>query len=328
MFRGTTLVAPRLGRWAEAGLGADEMERLAPALSRLLARSRRLAEPPRGLDRLIADSLDLGEQDLPWAEALRRQKNLPRQTGQLLRFRLIHVRADISNAVAHPVAADDHEISRIIKDMNDEFKVVSCFRSVAGVDGLLWLKGLQAPTGLPHVRDILGQGLSAWAERQRDQRDWYRLHNELQMFLHLHPVNRSREQAGRPLINGLWCWGGGEVRAAQPAPVACSDDEELRGLLHLCTGQALPLEALAQDKAKAPRLVVWTAWIRALQEAEPLSLSEALESLDRRVIRPLLEQGQPIRLLTGDGLAFRYRPVDRFAFWRRRFDWPSTGGRA
>ena len=32
--------------------------------------------------------------------------------------------------------------------------------------------------------------------------------NEVQMFLHGHPVNQQREAAGKPVVNSLWLWGG------------------------------------------------------------------------------------------------------------------------
>jgi hypothetical protein len=37
------------------------------------------------------------------------------------------------------------------------------------------------------------------------------LMNETQMLFHTHAVNAVREEAGRPAINSLWCWGGGQL---------------------------------------------------------------------------------------------------------------------
>ena len=41
--------------------------------------------------------------------------------------------------------------------------------------------------------------------------------NEVQMFLHGHPVNEQRRDSGQPEINSLWLWGGGPLPSA-PAP--------------------------------------------------------------------------------------------------------------
>ncbi len=38
--------------------------------------------------------------------------------------------------------------------------------------------------------------------------------NEVQMFLHGHPINEKRQAAGQPAINSLWLWGGGTLPAA------------------------------------------------------------------------------------------------------------------
>jgi hypothetical protein len=38
---------------------------------------------------------------------------------------------------------------------------------------------------------------------------WHKLLTEVQMLFHTHPVNRAREAANQPLINGIWLWGGG-----------------------------------------------------------------------------------------------------------------------
>ena len=40
------------------------------------------------------------------------------------------------------------------------------------------------------------------------------LMNETQMLFHTHAVNTAREEAGRPVINSLWCWAGGRLPAA------------------------------------------------------------------------------------------------------------------
>jgi hypothetical protein len=325
---GTTLIAPRLGRWREAGLGADEMSRRAPALARLISRARRVTSPPCGLDRLLRQSLDYPAESLPWAESLRRQRQIGQRPGCLLRFRLIHLRADISNALAQPLPLDARETSRLINDLNDEFKADSSWLECTPGDGLLWLTAVEPPVALPHVRDILGQPLAAWAELQRSHRDWFRLHNEMQMFLHLHPVNRRREQQGRPLINGLWCWGQGACRMADPVVEGFSEDEEIHALLACCSGSVRGLDELGVASGSARRLVVWSGWLDGLQQAGGVSPGAALAEFDERVMRPLLASRQPVRLLTGDGVDLYYRPADRFRFWRRRADWSSLEHRA
>jgi hypothetical protein len=46
-----------------------------------------------------------------------------------------------------------------------------------------------------------GTGAMAWAKFQ----------NELQMLLFEHPVNTKREAMHLPVINSVWCYGGGQL---------------------------------------------------------------------------------------------------------------------
>lgn len=53
------------------------------------------------------------------------------------------------------------------------------------------------------VLDAMPQGRHAAGLKQ--------LMNETQMLFHTQAVNQAREEAGRPTINSLWFWGGGEL---------------------------------------------------------------------------------------------------------------------
>ena len=44
---------------------------------------------------------------------------------------------------------------------------------------------------------------------------WASFTNELQMLLFAHAVNQVREAKGLPVINSIWCYGGGQVGATK-----------------------------------------------------------------------------------------------------------------
>lgn len=64
--------------------------------------------------------------------------------------------------------------------------------------------------------------------------DWRALFNEIQMFLHDHPVNRRREAAGQLPVNAFWLWGAGALPARPEAAAGFdgvwSGDPLARGL--------------------------------------------------------------------------------------------------
>lgn len=44
---------------------------------------------------------------------------------------------------------------------------------------------------------------------------WAAFTNELQMLLFEHPVNQAREAKGLPVINSIWCYGGGQIKTSK-----------------------------------------------------------------------------------------------------------------
>lgn len=134
------------------------------------------------------------------------------------------------------------------------------------------------------------------------------LMNESQMLFHTHPVNQAREDAGRPLINSLWFWGGG-LLPEKTRPISSmkimGDLPLLRGLA-LWAGVQPEAAALPADGNEA---------ILGLAAMDP-------ETLDHDWIGPLstqLKSGKLSRLalyLGGYGL-FDLHPGAMHRFWRR-----------
>lgn len=51
----------------------------------------------------------------------------------------------------------------------------------------------------------IGEGATQWAA----------FTNELQMLLFAHPVNQVREAKNLPVVNSIWCYGGGSMQTTQ-----------------------------------------------------------------------------------------------------------------
>lgn len=69
---------------------------------------------------------------------------------------------------------------------------------------------------------VEGSAVTEFMPAGPDGHSLTKLMNEIQMLFFEHPVNRSREQAGKPVINSLWLWGGGvmpEQVARAPARI-------------------------------------------------------------------------------------------------------------
>ena len=134
-----------------------------------------------------------------------------------------------------------------------------------------------------------GHNIDVWLPRGPGERDWRRLHNEVQMLWHTHTLNDAREQRGERRINALWLWGGSagiSAQAAQPQAqptglqelARCSlgrsaahvpNDAELRLL------DALIEPALAGD---------WSGWLAAMAELDASHITPLLTQLKQAAI--------------------------------------------
>ena len=78
--------------------------------------------------------------------------------------------------------------------------------------------------------------------------NWRRLQNELQMLLHDHPVNITRQEQNLLPINGLWFWGGGTFRSNAPdvKPANTAHMLQIRNRKNLITKAAVKGPAKAE----------------------------------------------------------------------------------
>lgn len=156
------------------------------------------------------------------------------------------------------------------------------------------------------------------------------LMSEAQMLLFQHDVSRRREAAGRPAVNGLWCWGGGAwARPATPPDLAVGTGSLLQGLA-LAAGVAMVAETPLATLLAAPAsrvLVVQDALADALHDQDADAWAAAAERLDAwlAAVPAALRSGAlaELRLYAGDGFC---RVVQRAGLrrvlsrrpWRRR----------
>jgi len=129
-----------------------------------------------------------------------------------------------------------------------------------------------------------GHNIDVWLPTGSGERDWRRLHNEVQMLWHTHTINDAREQRGERRVNALWLWGGSAgldgqatqqhaqaaglqelARCSLGRPAApTSNDNELR-LMDVLMGPAL-----AGD---------WSGWLTAMAKLDASHISPLLAQL-------------------------------------------------
>jgi hypothetical protein len=135
-------------------------------------------------------------------------------------------------------------------------------------------------TPLPRV---LGHHIDGHLPTGADASRWAALMSEAQMLLYQHDVNRAREAAGRPAVNGLWCWGGGRWQAPPRAPdVAAGSAPLLRGLT-AAAGMPMVADAEVAALLAGPHravLAVREELDAALKDRDTAAWAAAAEQLD------------------------------------------------
>jgi hypothetical protein len=125
-----------------------------------------------------------------------------------------------------------------------------------------------------------GHNVDVWLPAGEHARAWRKLHNEVQMLWHGHPLNETRELHGQPRINALWLWGGG------------SPEQSVEMHQEITTDEALITSALADD---------WGRWLTTMQD------------LDQAIIAPHMHKLQSNDI---DSLTLQLSDTTRVRRWR------------
>ncbi|HEU4621683.1 MAG TPA: hypothetical protein VFS42_05625 [Burkholderiaceae bacterium] len=165
----------------------------------------------------------------------------------------------------------------------------------------------------------LGRNIDLWLpDGAHDAtRAWRRLHTEIQMSWHAHPVNEAREAAGLPTINALWLWGGDTpIKSGEIAQVVVKDAPP-----SLARDFAALARQLGVHTSKgAPSLRVHDELALHAAREDVIAWRTALATLDANHLAPLAAAGKPVMLtLCGETLWRTYccNPRQHWRFWRR-----------
>lgn len=281
-----------------------------PALERLLARGRRL--PDTSSAALLAPLFGLEATSFAPAPFMRLGDTGARDARWWMRADPVHLAPDRDQLLLLPgelLQAGRHETDALAEGFNDLYGAEGWRLEMGDT-----LRGyLRTPRRFDAVTHdpgpIAGQPVLESMPGGPDGAALRRLMNEVQMLFHTHPVNQAREEAGQPLINSLWLWGGGILPAftgRAPAQVAASTPL-LRGLALWAGREPGPLKDAA-----------------GLKPDSLVSLeAHDLQALERDWFVPLfdlLRAGKldSLTLQLGGMGTFALTPAGARRFWRRR----------
>lgn len=308
------LVIPGLLNLPLHELPTSTLRQDTPLLHHLLRFASRRVNNQSDFDQVVLDRLGLNQSALPYARALNPAE------GERLLFRLVHLKSDLNNAVVYPVDIDENEKNLLINDLSGYFKEDFDVEALSDQTWIMHLHKNRSIQQAPHYLSALGKQVAQYLQQAHSNLDWYRLFNEIQMFLHQHDINRQRQQRGQLLVNSLWCWGGDDYGGESHEDIQWfSDDEQLRSLGRLYSRHGEALSALTDWSGKQPAMVIDLGLLKILKGVEDADPVDYLLQLEQRCLQPLLNRQRRVslRLYTGGSHNFIYLPWHRFKFWRR-----------
>lgn len=266
-----------------------------PALESILGRARLETAPPQSLERCLGELFGLASGPLPHA-AIRRagEAQVAPGGGAVLcadPVNLHFAREHLLLADASGLEISTAQAAQIVDGLNETFSDVGRFEAAAPDRWYLWIAALPELSFTP-LAEVAGRPMGPFMPEGPDSREWHRLSNEIQVWLHNHPVNAAREAAGLRPINSLWFWGAGAPPGTlrSPAAIVHAEGTLARGLAtlagvapscaeHLDAAAGSDVLAVLERLQLQARYLNLTDWRTELAAIERDWLAPALEAL-------------------------------------------------
>ncbi len=270
-------------------INADEF----PHLNQFFNASKQIATEQKNLDAVIVKQLRFDSFTVPLAQHFSSTKNTLIATP-------ISLKTDINSTWIQP-SRSSANIKIIISDMIDFFD--GDIELLMEIDNhfIIDFKHCDVLTNLPHYLSVLGKKLDAYQSSIREYLTWFKLVNEIQMFIHGHPLNK--DDAGQQIFNSLWFWGGASLADISINKTVNCDDELMQ--------QALGNHCSINTNS----LIIKTDLLKFLKLNIQLSIHSFFSQLEQEFSCLNLKH---ICIDTTEGKVFVYDRLSGLKFWQSK----------
>ena len=316
------------------------LEQFAPRLSishleKLLSRGQQKNIGYAGLIGALFDIYDVQipqGQDLPVAVFSRLGDGSQVDNSWWMCMESVHLRADRDSIVLMPsdnlnLTMDEakalaSEIEQHFNDLNWHIEVLNPQR--------WYLRLPQAAKIITSpLNDVAGKHINNYLPVGEEARQWHALLNEVQMLLHVHPINQARQVRGDLPINGMWFWGGGSLPEIKKQAYTLYGSGSLERGVASYAGNAINtcpddyVTLCNQHKETSAPVVVLNQLNDALSTNDIPAWCEVINTLEENWFRPVrlaLKKGElkEMTIYGGDGSSFSTNTKMQRCFWKKR----------
>jgi len=316
------LIIPGLFDLPSDELGTSFLQLELPALNHILRFGSSHATEAYDLESMLIQSMCWsGLQTLPFAQAYAKPES--QDNNNILLCKAVHLKTDMHNMIVVPIEDNPNnrnDITIVINDLKELFKVDFHMQELQ--EGL-WLMHLQQCTPArhyPHYLSVYGRKADPYVEQSRQALPWYKLINEMQMFMHQHSINQSRLESGLLPINSLWFWGAGDLPQSGNKNMRWfCDDELLKQFASVMGIYCADLDEVKNHDFEGDSVVIDLSILEALKLPGEVSLQSLLSDLESRLFEPLVagikSKRIALKLKTGsanDLILSRYSSIRRW----------------
>ncbi|MFM9881635.1 MAG: hypothetical protein ACKVQT_01295 [Burkholderiales bacterium] len=330
------LIVPELF-WSHESPIPAHADLAARGIETLVARGRKRVRAVGSLEAWLLDAFGIPTVDvLPVAPFALLGDGVPHEERHWIRVDPVHLRVgrdDFTLLDATTMPLEVAEAAALTGALNEHFRE-QAMRFIAPAAGRWYMTGPTPITASTATLDqVRGRSVDALRPTGPGALPLQAFMNEVQMLLHDHPVNETRERRGLPLINSVWPWGAGQPHEiVAPAVVTIYTDDPLAlGLARTAAIAAHPVPVGIESILHAPfaRGVTWVvldrlrsasayrdldAWRAGLAELEARWFAPALEALRSRRLGMITIHA----IGASSALAVETTGGDLRYFWRRR----------
>ncbi|NTV70395.1 MAG: hypothetical protein HGA71_09635 [Azonexaceae bacterium] len=327
-----TLLVPEL-IWPEPNDQLTLGKLAAPGFEWLTAHAEFSRQPRKAFEDTLADCFGLADAPFGPLRLLGETGKGEVEDGHWLCADPVHLRFHHERIVLADAGAFDLDVDEahaITAALNSEFADIGRFHVATARRWYLQLNSTVNEKFAP-ISTIAGRRLdSDLTDKNGPLNRWL---NEVQMFLHGHPVNARRQAEGKPAVNSVWLWGGGplpEISSPNFSTV-CSDNPLAIGLALTAGIEAPPcpasLSALLADADAGPndnQLVVLDSLLPPVLYENSEDWRNTFAALESNWFVPLRAAlGSKVDTLTivaptiYGQLTWTLRGKDRWKFWRK-----------